>query len=63
VRPGRFDEAAAISDAIMKLLRDPWLAAEMGTRGAQAVRTRYNWESESAQLLSLYRRLLPGGPS
>jgi glycosyltransferase involved in cell wall biosynthesis len=63
VRPGRFDEAEAISDAIMKLLRDPGLAAEMGARGAQAVRTRFNWKSESAQFLSLYRRLVPVGQS
>jgi glycosyltransferase involved in cell wall biosynthesis len=56
-------DSAAIADAIMKLLRDPRLAAEMGARGAQAVRTRYNWERESAQLLSLYHRLLPGGPA
>jgi glycosyltransferase involved in cell wall biosynthesis len=52
-------DPAAIADAITTLLRDPVRAAEMGRRGRQAVRERYNWEAESERLLQLYARLVP----
>jgi glycosyltransferase involved in cell wall biosynthesis len=48
----------AIADAMQWILDHPEEAAEMGRRGRAAVEARYNWEAESAKLVSLYRRLL-----
>ncbi len=51
----------AITDAIIRLLRDPAAARAMGRRGRAAVLAEYNWESEFRRLRQLYRRIL--GPA
>ncbi|MBI5762075.1 MAG: glycosyltransferase family 4 protein [Planctomycetes bacterium] len=50
---------ASIADALSALLTDPARAAAMGRAGAALVRTRYNWEAESAKLVDLYATLRP----
>jgi glycosyltransferase involved in cell wall biosynthesis len=50
----------AIAQAIQWLLEHPQEAEEMGQRGAEAVRTTYNWDREEEKLLDLYRRLANG---
>ncbi len=47
----------AIAEAIQYLLSHPEEAEEMGKRGQQAVKERYNWDIEKEKLLSLYRKL------
>ena len=51
-------DSSAIAAVIMKLASDPIRRAEMGQNGMQAVRTIYNWESESVRLIALYERIL-----
>ncbi len=50
----------SIADAIEWVLAHEAEAELMGERGRSLVSKRYNWEAESAKLISLYRRLLPG---
>jgi len=54
-------DTGAISEAIQYLLERPELRREMGERGREAIRARYNWESESARLLQLYSELVAEG--
>jgi glycosyltransferase involved in cell wall biosynthesis len=49
-----------IAQAICWLLEHPREAAEMGRRGAEAVRTQYNWEIEEGRLLHFYQQLTNG---
>jgi glycosyltransferase involved in cell wall biosynthesis len=51
-----------IADAIESLVRDPALARRMGEAGREAVRTRFNWQTESTKLLHLYHQLV-GAPT
>jgi len=53
-------DPAAIAQAIAYLLNHPDEAEAMGLRGQRAVRERYNWDTERAKLLSLYRKLADG---
>jgi len=53
-------DPAAIAAAIEYLLRHPEVAEEMGRRGEQAVRERYDWVVESKKLISLYGKLTGG---
>ena len=46
-----------ISQAIVSLQSDLFMAAEMGRRGRQLIFEKYNWESESKKLLQLYNLL------
>jgi glycosyltransferase involved in cell wall biosynthesis len=48
----------AIAQAVEYLVRSPEEAEQMGQRGQEAVRTRYNWASEERKLLNLYGTLL-----
>lgn len=50
---------ASIAEAMSALLVDPARAATMGQAGTTLVRTRYNWEAESAKLVDLYATLRP----
>lgn len=47
----------AIAGAILRLMRNPVEAREMGVRGRQAVIDTYNWEHERVKLAGLYDRL------
>jgi glycosyltransferase involved in cell wall biosynthesis len=51
-----------IANAIIYLMEHPEEAREMGERGRELVRTKYNWQSEEKQLLSLYDALLQKKP-
>lgn len=53
-------DPAAIADAMQWILNHPVEAAAMGDRGRRAVEARFNWETESTQLVDLYRRLMDG---
>jgi glycosyltransferase involved in cell wall biosynthesis len=48
----------AIDAAIRWLREHPQRAAEMGKRGQQLVRERFNWETEASRLLALYAEIL-----
>ena len=54
VDPENVDQTA---EAIRSLLDDPERAAAMGRNGWQAVRSRFNWQSEEKKLLALYEEL------
>jgi hypothetical protein len=47
----------AIAKAITWIADHPGEAEQMGRRGRDAVRTRYNWDRESKVLLAVYRGL------
>lgn len=47
-----------IKEAIKFVLANPSVANEMGMRGRQLVREKYNWSIEEQKLLSLYHELL-----
>ena len=46
-----------IAQAIISLLNDQSMAADMGRRGRQLIFEKYNWEKESEKLLQLYQTL------
>jgi glycosyltransferase involved in cell wall biosynthesis len=48
----------AIAEAIQYILTHPREAEEMGRRGQDAVRDRYNWETQVDKLVSLYAGLM-----
>lgn len=50
-------DTGAIADAIRSMRDHPAEARGMGTRGRNAVETKYSWERESERLLSVYREL------
>ncbi len=47
----------AIADGVNRLLADENLAKQMGENGKKAVKEKYNWETESLNLLSFYKKL------
>ena len=49
-----------IANAIKYLLANPKEAENMGSRGKEAVFSKYNWNSENEKLSKLYRQLLEG---
>lgn len=51
-------DPAAIAKAIQWILERPEEAEAMGPRGQKAVFERYNWDTEAAKLIALYRRLI-----
>jgi glycosyltransferase involved in cell wall biosynthesis len=53
------DDPAAIARAIAQVLADPAAAQAMGQAGSQAVHAHYHWPRAQAELLTLYRALLP----
>ncbi len=52
-----------IADSIQWVFDHPAEAQRMGANGRKAVEARYNWESESAKLLSTYTELIAAGPA
>jgi glycosyltransferase involved in cell wall biosynthesis len=53
------DDPAAIARAIRQVLDDPAAAQAMGRAGREAVHAHYHWPRAEAELLALYRSLLP----
>lgn len=47
-----------IADKILYLLDNPDKARQLGERGKQLTKEKYNWETESKKLLELYEKLL-----
>jgi glycosyltransferase involved in cell wall biosynthesis len=47
----------AVAAAVRRLLDNPAEAAAMGRRGREAVRERFNWQTEARKLLGLYETL------
>lgn len=52
-------DPAAIAQAIRQVLDDPAAAQAMGRSGREAVHAHYHWPRAEADLLALYRSLLP----
>jgi glycosyltransferase involved in cell wall biosynthesis len=52
-------DPAAIAQAIRQVLDDPAAAQAMGQAGREAVHAHYHWPRAEAELLTLYRELLP----
>jgi glycosyltransferase involved in cell wall biosynthesis len=53
------EDPAAIAQAIAQVLADPATAQAMGHAGQEAVHAHYHWPRAQAELLALYRSLLP----
>ncbi|WP_284979825.1 glycosyltransferase [Arthrobacter sp. fls2-241-R2A-200] len=51
----------AIAEALVKLLGDPALRAEMGRAGARRARSRYSWDRIAADTEKAYRSVLAAG--
>ncbi len=51
------DNKKAIADAANNLLSNETLAQQMGANGKKAIKEKYNWETESRNLLSFYAKL------
>lgn len=51
-------DAQSVADAITKMLRDPVEGQKMGQRGQKAVREKFNWSVEAANMLGIYERLM-----
>jgi glycosyltransferase involved in cell wall biosynthesis len=54
------DDDAAMADRLIRLLRDPALAREMGKEGRRIVVERFSCETQLHKVLELYDRLLAG---
>ena len=50
----------AVAAAVDRLLGDAELRMQMGSRGRDAVLTKYNWDAEGEKLVTFYRELLAG---
>lgn len=52
------DNTDMIAEAIVRILGNPEVASQMGLRGREAFKRKYNWEKEEEKLLELYGELL-----
>ena len=52
-------DARVIADRVERLLNDPALAADMGSRGREKVEREFAWSSVAQRHLDLYERLAP----
>jgi len=59
----RNNDVEAFAGGMMKLLREPALAASMGERGAGRVRDHLCWERQSENLLRVYEHVLALPPA
>lgn len=50
-------DAHGLASKLDKLVASPETINELGARGQQAVRERYNWEAEVEQLIQMYKEL------
>lgn len=55
VNPESSDE---IAKAVEKIINNPDLAKKMGENGVNAVKSKFNWESEEKKLIKLYQELV-----
>ena len=60
VPPG---SAAALSQAVIRALRDPDQLARMGARGLERFQARHSWAKTATQTIELYRRLILRSPA
>jgi len=51
-------DPVAIAEALLWIVNNPGIAAEMGAHGREAVLAGLNWEHESESLTGLYRKLV-----
>ena len=49
-----------IANAIIRLLKNPELAKQLGENGRKAIREKYNWRGEEGKILGVYRRFAEG---
>jgi len=54
----RPEEPATFAEAILKLLRDPQLAADMGRAGQRAFESHFSWESQIPRLMEFYEDII-----
>lgn len=47
----------AIAVAVLNLMKNPSTLQEMGTRGKELIKKKYNWDTQLNELLRLYRKL------
>jgi glycosyltransferase involved in cell wall biosynthesis len=59
VPPG---SSAALSEAIIRALRDPERLAGMGARGRERFAASHSWAQTASETLTLYRRLMNASP-
>ncbi|MFT4681466.1 MAG: glycosyltransferase involved in cell wall biosynthesis [Flavobacteriales bacterium] len=52
------EDVHEIAEAVNKLLADPELIESMGRNGRKAVEKKFNWSTQEAKLLDLYKDLL-----
>jgi glycosyltransferase involved in cell wall biosynthesis len=52
------EKPSEIADAINWIASNPEAAKKMGDNGRQAIKERFNWESEQHKLFDVYRKLL-----
>jgi len=50
------DSPGDFASAVLRVLRDPHLAATLGRNGRDLVRTQYDYRAIRARLLEIYRR-------
>jgi glycosyltransferase involved in cell wall biosynthesis len=53
-------DTEAISDAVLQLLQDPERAHEMGRRGRELVRDKFNWDRAAQAMVVAYGQILAG---
>lgn len=53
----RADSPEELAERILRLYKDPELARRYGANGAAAVRSKYNWNATSAELVKVYELL------
>lgn len=52
------DDAAALASAMVRVLRDPALAAAMGRAGIASVEAKFRWDKTAQQTLAFYQQEL-----
>lgn len=53
------DNLSAAAEAVRYLWNNPEKAERMGKNGREAVRRKYNWDTQADKLLRLYQKILP----
>jgi glycosyltransferase involved in cell wall biosynthesis len=53
-------DAQAIARALLNILSDPILAAEMGKKAQQLVRSNYSWDAAALKMVQYYSQSIAG---